>query len=175
MKNNRNIILKTILLLAVSILLFNCKSSKPRSTNKPTNKTSSSSKSLSPKVTKVIKEARSYTGVKYKYGGMTKSGLDCSGLMCKSYESVGLKLPRTTSQQYSYGKRIYIGELQPGDMVFFGTSSNKSKVTHVGLITEKTKSKDYKFIHTSSSKGVREDILSQDYWKKRYLRAVRPW
>jgi len=169
-----------IRLFIISILfigLYSCKSSKKSSSSKTktsTTKTKSSSNNYSnPAIDKTIKTARSYNGTKYKYGGNDKKGIDCSGLMCRAYESVNINLPRTSSAQSSYGKRIYQGEIRPGDLMFFATSNSKSKITHVGLVTEVSSSKDIKFIHATTKRGVCEDWLSQPYYKSTYVKAIR--
>ena len=168
-----------IRLFIISILfigLYSCKANKKTVSTKKKTTTVSKSKNKSKgnaAVDKTIKTARSYTGTKYKYGGNEKSGIDCSGLMCRAYQSVNINLPRTSYAQSSYGKRIYIGQIQPGDLVFFATGKSRSKVTHVGLVTEVNKEKDIKFIHATTKRGVCEDWLSQAYYKSRYLKAVR--
>jgi len=161
-------------LFIISILfigLYSCKSSKKSSSSK-SNTTVSKSKN-NPAVSKTIKTARTYNGTKYKYGGTSKSGIDCSGLMCRAYESVNIKLPRTSSAQSTYGKRVYTGQIKPGDLIFFATGSSKSKITHVGLVTEVSKERDIKFIHATTKKGVCEDWLSQAYYKSKYVKAIR--
>lgn len=122
---------------------------------------------------KVVKEARTYLGTKYKYGGDTKRGMDCSGLICKSYHSVGVELPRRSVDQSNVGKRVYIGELQEGDLIFFGARKGSNKITHVGLVTYSVDGV-VRFIHSSSSAGVIESDLSNSYWRPRYIKAVRP-
>ena len=57
------------------------------------------------KIDRVIDEARSYIGTEYKWGGNDSEGIDCSGLLVRSFESVGMRLPRTTAQQIELGKR----------------------------------------------------------------------
>lgn len=170
-----------IRLFIISILfigLYSCKSGKKSSSSKSTTttktKTTTSSKQkVNPAVDKTIKTARSFHGTKYKYGGNDRKGIDCSGLMCQAYSSVNIQLPRSSSAQSSYGKRIYMGEIRPGDLMFFATGNNKSTITHVGLVTEISKEKDIKFIHATTKRGVCEDWLSQPYYKERYVKAIR--
>lgn len=162
-----------IRLFIISILfigLYSCKSGNKSSTS--TRKSTSKSK-VNPAVSKTIKTARTYNGTKYKYGGNGKSGIDCSGLMCRAYESVDLHLPRTSSAQSAYGKRVYIGQVKEGDLIFFATGKSKSKITHVGLVTEVNREKDVKFIHATTKRGVCEDWLSQPYYKSKYIKAIR--
>ncbi|HTE29415.1 MAG TPA: C40 family peptidase [Chryseolinea sp.] len=126
------------------------------------------------KVDKVISTARTYIGTPYKYGGTTRSGMDCSGLLLNSFKSVKLDLPRSSEAQSRVGKEIKkMNDLEPGDLVFFATGRKKREITHVGLVTD-VKSKDnIKFIHSSSSLGVVETNLYAEYYQKRYRGARR--
>ena len=159
----------------VAILIgsaYGCKSSS-KSISSNTKKSSLKSTKSNPAIDKTIRTAKSYHGTKYKYGGNSKSGIDCSGLMCRAYESVDIHLPRTSSAQSTSGKRIYIGEVREGDLLFFATGKSKTKITHVGLVIEVSKEKDIKFIHATTKRGVCEDWLSQPYYKDRYIKAIR--
>ncbi len=121
----------------------------------------------------VIRTARSYTGTPYKWGGTTRSGMDCSGLLLNSFNAIDYKIPRTSAEQSKTGKKVSKGNLKKGDLVFFATGKKKRKITHVGLVTE-VKGKNYvKFIHASSSVGVTESNLASDYYKKRFRYARR--
>ena len=93
--------------------------------------------------------------------------------MCASYQIIGVQLPRTSSEQSTIGKRVYIGELEPGDLVFFGDSPNSKKITHVGLISH-VSTNSIKFIHASTRAGVVESELLSNWYKPRYIKAVRP-
>jgi probable lipoprotein NlpC len=125
------------------------------------------------KVGKVITTARSYTGTPYKYGGTTRSGMDCSGLLLNSFKVISFDLPRSSEAQSKVGKEIKLKDLEPGDLVFFATGKKKRKVTHVGLVTEKKDRDNVKFIHASSSLGVVETNIFADYYLKRFRGARR--
>ncbi len=94
----------------------------------------------------ILEEAEKWIGTPYKYGGMDKNGIDCSGLTYNVYLSVGTILPRTAEQQFIYTKRINIEDLNVGDLIFF---TKNGKVSHVGIYAGNNS-----MIHASSSNGV---------------------
>ena len=137
------------------------------------NKTAKTVQKEDGKGKKVVHIARSYIGAKYKYGAADKKRTDCSGLTTQVYEQVGVVLPRSSSAQPKIGQRVYIGELRPGDLIFFGSKPSSKRVSHVGIISY-AKGDYIKMIHASSSRGVVEDKIDEHYWRQRYIRASRP-
>ncbi|MDE6704032.1 MAG: C40 family peptidase [Muribaculaceae bacterium] len=117
----------------------------------------------------LVKAARTWIGTPYRYGGQSKSGTDCSGLTMVLYKDVAnLALPRTAAQQAEYCFDIPQRELQPGDLVFFSTSSHGGKVSHVGMYIG-----GGKMIHASTSRGVIESSLDEKYYKNHYHSSGR--
>ncbi len=116
----------------------------------------------------IEKEARSWLGTKYKYGGNTRKGVDCSGLVVEVFRSVGIKLPRTSVELQKYCKSIKKSELHSGDLLFFATGKKKKSVTHVGIYIG-----DGQMIHASSSRGVIISGINDVYYKQRYLSSGR--
>lgn len=118
----------------------------------------------------VLDEAHYYFGTPYKYGGTTKNGMDCSGLLWNSYQKVNIQLPRVSREQANYGMKINLKDVQPGDAVFFNTSGRG--ISHAGIV-DRVSGGEVFFIHSSSSKGVMVSSLEEPYWKKRFVKAVR--
>lgn len=126
---------------------------------------SAQNKKKSKKISVVIQNAEAYKGTPYKYGGTSKSGIDCSALIQNSFSNAGYKVPRTSKEQSKYGKKVGWNGLRPGDLVFFKFKKKGEKWYHSGLIT-KVQGENIYFIHASSSRGVVESNLKSDYYKK---------
>ncbi len=128
-------------------------------------------------VPKIIQAARAYTGTPYKSGGNDRGGIDCSGLLCSTYADVGLQIPRISWQQAEFGIEIEdVGKIKTGDWIFYVPNAGQAGyVSHVGIVTEVKNKKDIRFIHASSSRGVREDNLFSNYFKNRFVKAMRPF
>lgn len=111
-----------------------------------------------------------WLGTPYRYGGTTRKGVDCSGLVGNIYKNVYRHtLSRTASGIADSDCRIIQkNSLKSGDLIFFNTSKKKKGINHIGLFLKK----GY-FIHASSSKGVIISNLSDNYYQKTYKRAGR--
>ena len=114
-------------------------------------------------------EAASWMGTPYRYGGNTRQGTDCSGMVSAIYQQVYQHaLHRSSADIYDKDCRhISKSALQQGDLVFFSISNSK-KPNHVGIYL-----KNGRFIHASTSKGVIVSGLDEDYYIKYWLKGGR--
>jgi len=120
---------------------------------------------------RVIEASRVYLGTPYRYGGFSNAGLDCSGFVGLSFQdAIGVSLPRSASALYTWAERISLERAQPGDLLFFRTSSSNN-ITHVGLFLG-----DRTFIHAASDgprTGVIYSTMDETYWANCYAGAGR--
>ncbi|BAE74227.1 putative lipoprotein [Sodalis glossinidius str. 'morsitans'] len=115
---------------------------------------------------KIMDQYADWKGVRYRLGGSTKRGIDCSGFVQMTFrEQFGLDLPRSTLDQREIGSRIQRTKLRPGDLVLFSASSTGR---HVGIYLGNDQ-----FVHASTSSGVMISNLNKSYWKSRYREARR--
>ncbi|MBN2568600.1 MAG: C40 family peptidase [Deltaproteobacteria bacterium] len=116
---------------------------------------------------KIVKTANGFRGVPYRWGGSSiERGVDCSGLAMAVYQLNGLDLPRTSLEQYRRGVFKDRNNLTEGDLVFFDTEGRGS-ISHVGIYVG-----GGRFIHAPGrGKKVREDRLSNKYYRERYAGA----
>lgn len=176
---------KNLAVLAIaSTVIISCGSAKTVSTSKKSpSKTVAKSENLrkldssfdgkiSGSIKNLLKDAESYLGTPYKFGGNTSSGFDCSGFTVKVFQENNFNLPRRSSDQADSGKSIDIKTVKPGDLLFFATSGG-SRVSHVGIVHTIENDGEIKFIHASTSKGVIISSLNEKYWNKAYLHAQR--
>lgn len=108
----------------------------------------------------LLNVADDWLGTPYRFGGTTKSGVDCSGFVQNVYKSIGINLPRTSSDQYAFTRRISKDDLKIGDLVFFRRTA---RISHVGIYI----GNNY-MIHASTSRGVIKESLDEDHLQKNF-------
>ncbi|WP_026042500.1 bifunctional murein DD-endopeptidase/murein LD-carboxypeptidase [Pantoea sp. A4] len=115
---------------------------------------------------RIMEQYADWKGVRYRLGGDTKRGIDCSAFVQRTFrEQFGLDLPRSTSEQQDTGREVSRGKLRPGDLVLFRAGSTGR---HVGIYLGNDN-----FVHASTSNGVMISNLNDSYWKNRYREARR--
>ena len=117
--------------------------------------------------------AHQYLGNRYRRGGASTAGFDCSGYTMTVFKQLNIKLPHTSAGQGLIGVTINQKNIQKGDLILFRGGNRRSRrIGHVGIvITEK--GEPVRFIHSSTSEGVRIDNLNASYYRNRYVKAVR--
>ncbi|MCL1051913.1 NlpC/P60 family protein [Shewanella abyssi] len=160
-----------VLFVLVFILLLNACSSAPSAPSRDiSNRDNSSEKIALDNATAVKKQLMQlhseWKGTPYRFGGMSKSGVDCSGFVALGFnDKFGVKLPRTTDEQRSVGKSVSKNQLREGDLVFFKTGWS---TRHVGIYIGNDQ-----FLHASTSQGVMISSLNNRYWKQKYWLSRR--
>jgi cell wall-associated NlpC family hydrolase len=108
-----------------------------------------------------------YRGIKYRFGGDSPEGFDCSGFVQHLYsKSFQMLLPRTSNDIAMLGNMVPKKKLQPGDLVFF--SSNGNRVDHVGVFIGNDS-----FAHSATSRGITVNSLQENYYQEHYAFASR--
>ena len=156
-------LLLVVCALCASLLLAGC-GSKVVTPSSPTAPVAR--KQVVTKGTQVARTAMSQLGARYRLGGTTPRGFDCSGLIWWAYRQHGINVPRLTEDQATAG--FAVKTAKPGDILVFLTKRGRSGL-HTALYTG-----DGNFVHSpNSGKQVRMDNLGQDYWKNRLIRIRR--
>lgn len=111
---------------------------------------------------RLLEHVDEWYGTRYRYGGTTKSGIDCSAFVQAVYLSAfALSLPRTARDQYHNSRIISATEMKTGDLVFFNTTGG---ISHVGIYLQNNK-----FIHASTSQGVTISDMFDPYYLSRFI------
>ncbi len=163
---------KLFLLALLPLFIASCGTSKTTSKTKVYKAEKISKNSNKRKLENIVDYAKSFKGTRYKFGGTTKSGMDCSGLVYTAFKKESVLLPRVSRDMATKGKRIKLSQTTVGDLVFFQTNKNRSVINHVGLVVE-TKGGNIKFIHSTTSSGVIISSLEERYWKSAFTEVRR--
>lgn len=123
------------------------------------------------KINNVVDFALKHEGVKYRYGGTTNKGMDCSGLVTTSFKEANIILPRSSRDMAKDGREISLENVKKGDLVFFAARNRKKVIDHVGLVTENKNGK-IRFIHSTTQRGVIISSFSEEYWQRTFVKAV---
>ena len=187
----------SLILLMLSLLFFSCKSTKPLKVEKShsvltANKVNDSiaaintndfeeeepiaesdvSSESSNKAFNIIDFAKQFEGVKYKFGGTTKKGMDCSGLVHETFKAFDISLPRISRDMAKEGVKVFIDDVKEGDLLFFKTSKKRNIISHVGLVVTALPG-NIEFIHSTTNQGVIVSSLAERYWYYSFAEARR--
>ncbi|MBJ6366481.1 C40 family peptidase [Snuella sedimenti] len=120
----------------------------------------------------IITYAKQFEGVRYKWGGTTKNGMDCSGLVFESFRASNILLPRISRDMAKKGNEVPLNKVKNGDLLFFKTQNRRNTINHVGLVIT-SNNKNIKFIHATTQRGVIVSSLTENYWKTSFVEARR--
>jgi len=113
------------------------------------------------------KTAYGFLGIRYRFGGSSSRGIDCSSFVQQVFRQLDVSLPRTAREQFEIGADVAPGDLQKGDLVFFRTYAPYA--SHVGIYLG-----ERKMIHASSrDRRVVISTMNTPYYRSRFLGAKR--
>lgn len=153
----------SVMTLAVAIVIWlsGCTTSPPRYDGAVAN----SRLDVGPLRNRLVDVTLAQVGVPYRYGGDSRSGFDCSGLVQYAHADIGIAVPRTTKEQWRQGRPVSRGQMMPGDLLFFELGWRKAR--HVGIYIG-----DGTFVHApSSGKHVSQASVDGRYWQRHFAGA----
>ena len=169
--------LKVLALATFSVILTACSSNSDQNVKGPikakagifkTNRVISNLDDQIMVIANLSEHQQEWRGTRYRIGGNSKSGVDCSGFMQITFRDLfGIDLPRMTVDQAKEGTKISKSELRTGDLVFFNTGRGPNG-KHVGVYV-----KNGQFLHASTKGGVIYSDMDSPYWTKTFWQARR--
>lgn len=121
----------------------------------------------------IVNNAMDFIGVRYRAGGTTKDGMDCSGMVYTTFRIFDITLPRSSRDMAGAGREVKLSEVKRGDLLLFKNSHNRRTINHVGIVTEVTEEGEVKFIHSSTSSGVIVSSMNEPYHARTFVQANR--
>jgi len=122
-------------------------------------------------IDQLISNATENIGTRYRSGGTTKAGFDCSGLMYCTFGNFDIKLPRSSIEQSRIGMKVNTYEAQKGDLIFFKTNG-RHHINHVGMVVEVIDG-EIKFVHSSTHGGVMISSTKEPYYERTFSQVNR--
>ena len=129
---------------------------------------------VSTKQQEIVNFGMQFLGTRYRFGGRTPAGFDCSGFTMYVFRNFGITLnPTSATQDTQFPTVNRPQDLRVGDLVFFEGRTQNRRVGHVGIVSEVRPNGTFRFIHASVSQGVTVSSSTEQYWAVRYLRGGR--
>ena len=122
-------------------------------------------------INQLVMNATENIGVRYRSGGTTRAGFDCSGLMISTFSNFDIKLPRSSIEQSRIGVKVNSDEAQKGDLIFFRTNGRR-QINHVGMVIEAVDG-EIKFVHSSTHGGVIISSTKEPYYGRTFSQVNR--
>lgn len=162
----RSLSLIPVILIALIAVLPSCRSHKKPRMKASSEQTVRIKSKVKGERQQIVEEALAWEGTPYRYGASEKGkGTDCSGMVLKVYEkATGKKLPRNSRAQADFCTTIKEKDVLPGDLAFFATGKDKHRISHVGIMLDKTR-----FIHASTKKGVVISEITTPYYQRTFI------
>lgn len=120
----------------------------------------------------IVNNAMEFNGVRYRGGGTTKEGMDCSGMVFATFKIFDITLPRSSYEMAKAGTVVNLKNVKKGDLLFFNNNRRKNTINHVGLVIE-NENGEIKFIHSTLSGGVVISSMSEAYYDRTFVQANR--
>lgn len=121
----------------------------------------------------IVNNAMDFEGVRYRAGGTTKEGMDCSGMVYATFKIFDITLPRSSAGMAAAGRVVQLSEVKRGDLLLFKNSHNRRGINHVGIVVEITDEGEVKFLHSSTSSGVMVSSMNEPYNARTFVQANR--
>jgi len=164
-QHNQNITVYKLLCISLLLFILASCSSRKNASRSDTNAAKAANAMASLKNKQLYKFITEWTGVKYRNGGLTKKGIDCSGFALLLEKDVyGKSLPRRSRDQADAIKSQTSGRLKEGDLIFF--SFGGKEVDHVGIYLT-----DEYFVHASTNRGVVVDNIKIPAYQNSFVKA----
>ncbi len=122
-------------------------------------------------VEQLINTASDNLGTRYKSGGTSKEGFDCSGLMFSTFKKFAITLPRSSHEMAEIGTKTTLSNAKKGDLIFF-INRGQRRINHVGMVVE-VNGDDVKFIHSSTQSGVVISSIKEPYYQRTFVQINR--
>lgn len=119
----------------------------------------------------MINNAMEFLGVRYRGGGKSTDGMDCSGMVTAVFNLFDMAIPRSSRDMATVGEKVETSDVKKGDLIFFRTNG-RSVINHVGMVVDII-GDEIKFIHSSTSQGVIISSTKESYYQRTFAQVNR--